>query len=90
MQIKEASWSRVLNLVRAVDGDHYITCTARATTLTMWHSKRQVLLCAIWIFDICLPVTLLSMFRVLTSGSHWTLKRQGPLYNWPVDNGSGV
>ena len=30
------------------------------------------------------------MFRVLTSGSHWTLKRQGPLYNWPVDNGSGL
>ena len=25
MQIKEASWSRVFNLVRAVDGDHYIT-----------------------------------------------------------------
>ncbi len=25
MQIKEASWSCVFNLVRAVDGDHYIT-----------------------------------------------------------------
>ena len=33
MQIKEASWSRVFNLVRAVDGDHYIT----------WHGARHYL-----------------------------------------------